>query len=40
MQWLMGFLITDLLQIYKGIFLWKNGKSAKIWQNYGREFVA
>jgi len=29
-----------ILQIYQGIFRWKEWKSVKIWQNYGPEFVA
>ena len=41
MQEWWNFWITTLLQIYQGIFQWKQlCKSVKIWQNYGHEFVA
>jgi len=31
MQGAVGSLVTTLLQIYQGIFQWKNSKSIKIW---------
>ena len=41
MQGVMGFLITSLLQIYLGIFQWKNLVDRLIlWQNCGHQFVA
>jgi len=41
MQGAVGILITVLLQVYQRTFQWKQfWKSAKIWQNYGHEFVA
>ena len=40
-QGVVGFLLTSLLQIYHGIFQWKNiCKSVRIWHSYGHEFVA
>ena len=43
MQGAVGFLICIWLQIYQGIFQWKNFKickPVKIWENYGHEIVA
>ena len=40
MQGVVGCLVTISLQIYQGIFQWKNWKSVNIWQHYGHESVA
>jgi len=40
MQGVVGFSMTTLLQIYYRICRWIIFKLAKVWQNYGHEFVA